>query len=168
MAVSLFEKFVKENSLDIKVVESSEPTKTAGEAARVHKVPVSNIVKSLVVKADDEYWVCLCPGDRRLDLGDLRARLGKGSVQMAAANEVKKATGHSIGGIPPFGHTQPLKTIVVEGFDPAQPLWAAAGAADTNFQITLSELEKIVKLVNSSFSNFFCHFDPDLSGEKSH
>ena len=71
MAVSLFEKFVKENSLDIKVVGSNKSTKTAGEAARVHGVPVSNIVKSLVVRADDEFVVCLCPGDKRLDLEDL-------------------------------------------------------------------------------------------------
>jgi len=148
MPVFLFEKFVKENSLDIEVVESSESTKTAVEAARVHGVPVSNIVKSLVVRADDEFVVCLCPGDKRLDLEDLKAKLGKNSVLMAVADEVKEATGHSIGGIPPFGHKQPLKTIIIDGFNPAQPLWAAAGAADANFKTTLAELQEIVDKTN--------------------
>ena len=120
MPVYLFEKFVKEQGLDIEVVGSSESTRTAEEAARVHGVPVSNIVKSLVVKAGDEYVVCLCPGDKRLDLEGLRVRLGKESVRMAMADEVKKVTGHSIGGVPPFGHSQPLRTIIIDGFNPAR------------------------------------------------
>lgn len=149
MSVPLFLDFVKKHQLSISPVKALEATTTAEEAARVHEVPVSNIVKSLVVKADDEFVVCLCPGDRKLDFKELSRRLGKKDVRMAGADEVKAATGHSIGGVPPFGHLRANKTIVIDGFNPAAPLWAAAGASDTNFQTTLSELERIVKLVNA-------------------
>ncbi len=149
MSVPLFEKFVTKHDLDIELVESEEGTRTAEEAAEVHGVPVSNIVKSLVVKADGEFAVVLCPGDERLDFKALRETLGKKSIQMADADDVKDVTGHSIGGVPPFGHEQPLFTIIVDGFDSAQPLWAAAGAATVNFKISLSQLEEIVKKVNS-------------------
>lgn len=147
MSVEVFEKFLAENNLPIQPVKSAKPTATAKEAAKVHGVPVSNIVKSLVVKADSEFFVCLCPGDKRLDFEKLKKLLGKKDVRMANADEVKKVSGHSIGGVPPFGHLRPLKTIILEGFDPKKPLWAAAGAGDTNFQITLSELKKIVAAV---------------------
>lgn len=149
MSVSLFKNFVKTYNLNITLVKSEQGTRTAEEAAEVHGVPVSNIVKSLVVKADDGFIVALCPGDKLLDLKELEDTLGKESVRMAKAREVKNATGHSIGGVPPFGHKKPLETIIVEGFDSTRPLWAAAGAADVNFQTTLAELEEIVEQVNN-------------------
>lgn len=149
MSVSLFKTFVKTHRFDVEIVRSEERTRTAGEAAEVHGVPVSNIVKSLVLKADDEYIVALCPGDKRLYFQELKTILGKESVRMANAWEVKEVTGHSIGGVPPFGHNEPLRTIIVSGFDATEPLWAAAGAAEVNFQTTLAELEEIVAHVNN-------------------
>ena len=141
MSVPLFLEFIKKHKLNITPVKSERFTATAQEAAAVRSVPVSNIVKSLVVKKDGEFVVYLCPGDKKLNLQKIGGR-------MATASEVKEATGHSIGGVPPFGHQQPLKTVIVDGFNPNEPLWAAAGAQDTNFKTTLSELKRIVTLVN--------------------
>ncbi|MBM4401954.1 MAG: YbaK/EbsC family protein [Candidatus Cloacimonetes bacterium] len=141
MSVTLFLEFIKKHKLDITSVKSEQSTTTAQEAAKVHNVPVSNIVKSLVVKQDGEFVLYLCPGDKKLNLEKIGGR-------MATADEVKEVTGHSIGGVPPFGHKKPLKTVIVDGFDPTEPLWAAAGAQDTNSQTTLFELKKVVALIN--------------------
>ena len=149
MSVPLFKNFIKKTKLNITLLSSEEETRTAAEAAKVHGVPVSNIVKSLVVKADDEFIIVLCPGDKKVDLKALQDILDKESVRMANPFEVKEITGHSIGGVPPFGHKEPLQTVIIPGFDSAEPLWAAAGAADVNFQTTLAELEGIVERVNN-------------------
>ena len=148
MSVELFEKFIKENNLDIKTIKSEQATTTAQQAADAHKVLVSNIVKSLVVKADNEFFIVLCPGNKRLDFQELKKILRKNTIKMANADEVKQITGHSVGGVPPFGHKQPLKTIILNGFNPDEPLWAAAGRADTNFKTTLSELKNILNKIN--------------------
>ncbi len=152
MSFPLFSNFLKKHNLNIEIVKSEEGTRTAKEAAEVHGVPVSNIVKSLVVKANGSFIIVLCPGDKRLDFEEFKTILGKESVRMANAKEVKEATGHSIGGVSPFGHSEPLKTIIIPGFDSGQPLWAAAGAADVNFKTSLSELENIVNKVNEQVS----------------
>lgn len=144
MSVELFKKFLKENNLDIELTRTERPTLTAEQSAKVHGVPVCNIIKSLVVRADLDFFVCLCPGDKRLDLDNLRRKLGKEEGRMATPDEVKEITGHSIGGVPPFGHKKSLKTIIIDGFDCNQPLWAAAGASDVNFKTTLSQLKKII------------------------
>lgn len=144
MSVELFKKFLKENNLDIELMRTERPTLTAEQSAKVHGVPVCNIIKSLVVRADLDFFVCLCPGDKRLDLDNLRRKLGKKEARMATPDEVKEITGHSIGGVPPFGHKKPLETIIIDGFDCKQPLWAAAGASDVNFKTTLSQLKKII------------------------
>ena len=149
MSASLFIKFVEGQGLDIELVESEKGTRTAEEAAEVHGVPVSNIVKSLVLKAANDFVIALCPGDKRIDFKEVKANLNKENVRMATPTEVKEMTGHSIGGVPPFGHQEPLRTFIVSGFDSTKPLWAAAGAADLNFKTNLSELKEIVEQVNS-------------------
>ena len=141
MSVSLFLGFVKKHRLDIAPVKSERATTTAKEAAEAHGVPVSSIVKSLLVReADGEFVLYLCPGDKRLELSE--------GARMANADEVKEVTGHSIGGVPPYGHKRTLKTVIVDGFDPNAPLWAAAGAADTNFKTGLKMLQKVVRLLD--------------------
>jgi len=145
MSVRLFKKFLKEHSLDIELVKAQTPTLTAEQSAQVHGVPVCNIIKSLLIKGDLEFFLCLCPGDKRLDFDDLKEKLGKREIRMAKPDEVKEITGHSIGGVPPFGHKKSLKTIIINGFDPGRFLWAAAGAPDVNFRTTLPELKKIIR-----------------------
>ncbi len=142
MSVLLFLDFVKKHNLDIAPVKSDQPTATAREAAKAHNVPTCNIVKSLLVREPDgEFTIYLCPGDRRLEL--------KEGTRMAIADEVKEITGHSIGGVPPFGHKTPLKTIIVDGFNAEEPLWAAGGAANTNFKTTLKDLKEVVSLTKA-------------------
>lgn len=144
MAVSQFKAFVQKNNLDVEVIETNDATRTAQEAADTHGVPVSNIVKSLLLKVGDEFILFLTPGDKRLDLEWIKSRFEVDTVGMASADEVKEITGYSIGGVPPFGHSQKLKTVVVDGFDPSTTLVAAAGSGNSVFKISLEELERLV------------------------
>jgi prolyl-tRNA editing enzyme YbaK/EbsC (Cys-tRNA(Pro) deacylase) len=136
MAVSQFRQFVQDNNLDIEIIESEEQTHTAQAAADVHGVPVSNIVKSLLVKTENGFEIFLTPGDRRLELPD--------NSRMANADEVKEITGYSIGGVPPFGHSSKLVSHIVDGFDEKSDIVAAAGSANSVFRTTLESLRKIV------------------------
>lgn len=135
--MNIFKEYLEKNSIDIDLIETEESTKTAQEAASTHGVPVSNIVKSLLVRVGDRYVLYLVPGDRRLDLDSIGGR-------MANANEVKDITGYSIGGVPPFGHKNRLETILVEGFNEEEPLYAAGGKPNIVFKISLNELKRIV------------------------
>lgn len=136
MAISQFEGYIKENNIDVEIIVTHSPTHTAQDAADVHGVPVSNIVKSLLVKVKDTFELYLTPGDRRLDIPD--------GAEMANADEVKSVTGYSIGGVPPFGHTQKIKTFVEDGFDKNSDIVAAAGSANAVFRTTLAQLTEIV------------------------
>ncbi len=145
MAVSEFKKYIENNSIDVAIVESVQPTHSAVDASKVHGVPVSNIVKSLLVYVDGGFKLFLTPGDKRLDLEKIKGDLSALDVRMAEAREVKSITGYSIGGVPPFGHTQKLETYIVEGFDSSSELVAAAGSANSVFKISLDRLSEIVK-----------------------
>lgn len=146
MAVNTFKSFLEENHIDdIQILISNETTHTAQQAADVHGVPVSNIVKSLLLKGEKQYYLVLVPGDKRLDIDEWKVKLNEVDLKMADAVAVKNVTGYSIGGVPPFGHSEKITTYIADGFDKEITLVAAAGSANSVFKISFSRLEEIVK-----------------------
>jgi len=94
-----FQERLRELGLDAEVQELADSTRTAKEAAAAVGVEVGQIVKSLVFVDDSGPLLCLCAGDRRVDTGKLGV-----NVRQADGDEVREATGYSIGGVPPVGH----------------------------------------------------------------
>src|SRR2546430_10838516 len=92
--------------LETEVRELTDSTRTAQEAADAVGVELGQIVKSLVFVDSEGPVLCLCAGDRRVDV----AKLGDG-VRQAKADEVRSATGFAIGGGRPLGHDQPPRTV---------------------------------------------------------
>jgi len=151
MAVSQFNDFLLNKEIsDVKVLITDGNTHTAQQAAEVHNVPVSNIVKSLLVftqiGCEIDYKMILVPGNRRLDLDYWKEYFDVVVVRMATADEVKKVTGFSIGGVPPFGHLKKLDTYIANGFDGNSELAAAAGSSKAVFKISLDRLKILIKL----------------------
>lgn len=111
-----------------------ESTHTAEEAAAAVGCDVGAIVKSLVFLADDEPLLVLVSGPNRVDTVKLGKELGV-DITKSDAKRVKEATGYSIGGVPPFGHTTTLRTVVDSDLLSYDELWAAAGSATAVFPI---------------------------------
>jgi prolyl-tRNA editing enzyme YbaK/EbsC (Cys-tRNA(Pro) deacylase) len=138
MSTRKFQKYLDEKNLDITILNSLQKTHTAQQAADVHNVSVKNIVKSILVKIDNEFVLFLVPGDRRIDLKMKRARIAK-------PQEVKNITGYPVGGVPPFGHKKKIKTYIEEGFEKNEKLLAAAGSPNSVFKISLRKMKAIIK-----------------------
>ena len=125
------------SELGIGVVVSRYPegTRTAVDAAAAVGCDVDQIVKSLVLMADDRPILVLCSGANRVDLAKVGAEFGC-EVRMANADEVRAATGFAIGGAPPFGHPAPLPALVDPDLLGYDEVWAAAGRPDSVFPLT--------------------------------
>ena len=115
--------------------ELADSTRTAAEAAAAVGVDVGQIVKSLVFADGDGPLLVLCAGDRRVDT----ARLGA-EVRAAKADEVREATGFSIGGVPPLGHDRPLRTVVDASLRRFETVWCAAGTPHAVFPVATEAL----------------------------
>jgi prolyl-tRNA editing enzyme YbaK/EbsC (Cys-tRNA(Pro) deacylase) len=131
------------------VIESREmddTTHTAQDAANAIGCDVAAIVKSLlfvVGAGETEYPVLvLASGPRRVDTELLAALLGR-PVRMADAKTVKRVTGSSIGGVPPFGHPEPIPTVFDEGLLALDEVWAAAASAHSVFPIAPAMLVEL-------------------------
>lgn len=145
MSKEKFEKFIKENNLKIKVIESEEKTHTAQEAADVHGVSVENIVKSILVKVDERFVLFLVPGHKKIDLDEKKKTFKAKECRIAKPEEVKDVTGYSIGGVPPFGHKEDIETYIEKGFLKNEETLAAGGSPNSIFKIKFEDLKEILE-----------------------
>ena len=137
------EEFIKkyDNTLEVLVLDTS--ARTAKDAANSLKCEVGAIVKSLLLRADDEFLICLVAGDKRCSLNKLKKILNKRDVCMANAEEVKENTGFSIGGVSPVGYIKKLDILIDKSFNRFKNVFAAAGHPNCVFKINYNELIKI-------------------------
>lgn len=131
--------FLDESGLEIKVIELTESTRTAQEAALAAGCEVGQIVKSLVFRSGEEALMFLVSGKNQLDVKKVADLLGKG-ITKADADFVKEKTGFVIGGVPPVALSSPIVTFIDEDLLKYDYVWAAAGTPHAIFQIKSNDL----------------------------
>ena len=117
-----------------------EGTKTAQDAAAAIGCEVGQIVKSLVFTADDGPLLALTSGANRADVRRLADLAGVAEVRRATPGEARAATGYAVGGTPPFGHPEPVRTFCDPDLLRHEVVWAAAGTPDSVFPLTPADL----------------------------
>ena len=129
---------------DYKVIEFTESTRTAQEAADRVGCQLGQIVKSLIFKgrSSNKGILVLTSGLNRVDENKISQYAGE-SIGRADPEFVRTVTGFSIGGVPPVGHVQPLETYIDEDLLQYTDVWAAAGTPNAVFQMPSSDLVRI-------------------------
>lgn len=127
------------------VQELPADTSTAETAARAVDAPLGSIVKSLIFLADGAPILVLVSGDQRADIKHLRSILSvsKKRLRIARPAEVQDLTGFEVGGVPPVGHSPPLRTLVDRTLGRFGIVWAAAGSPNAVFPIAFETLVDI-------------------------
>jgi len=125
------------------VVELASTAATAALAAEVLGVSVGQIANSLVFIADDDPVLVLTSGANRVDLHKVAAVLGAAKVRRANPDEVREATGFTIGGVPPVAHSTVLPVLIDRDLAQHDEIWAAAGTPRTVFRSTYDELARL-------------------------
>jgi len=137
--------FIKKFDPKLEVLVLDTTARTAQDAANSLKCEVGAIVKSLLFRAENTFLICLIAGDKRCSLNKLKKTLQKKDVSMANADEVKKNTGFSIGGVAPVAHATSLDIFIDNSLNRFPYIFAAAGHPNCVFKITYHDLIKITK-----------------------
>jgi Cys-tRNA(Pro) deacylase len=132
---------------NINIIALDNTARTAKDAAFSLNCDVGAIVKSLLLKTNDSFLICLVSGDRRCSLKKLKVILSKKDVCMANAREVKENTGFSIGGVSPVAHTKKLDILIDKSLNRFDNVFAAAGHPNCVFKINY---KKLIKITNGS------------------
>ena len=139
------EKCLKEFDENLSVVELENSAKTALDAANSLNCEVGAIVKSLLIKIENDFLLCLVSGDKRCSLNKLKKISEKKNVRMASADEVKSQTGYTIGGVSPVGHLNNIPIFVDNSLSRFKNIFAAAGHPNVIFKINYEKLIQITK-----------------------
>ena len=137
------EKALKEFDEALSVTELENTARTAVDAAKSLNCEVGAIVKSLLFKNGDSYFLCLVSGDKRCSLNKLKKFFNSKDLSMASPNDVKEQTGYTIGGVSPIGHTNSLQILIDSSLNRFEDLFAAAGHPNCIFKINFTNLIKI-------------------------
>lgn len=134
------------NSLgyEYQVIEHTESTRTAMDAAERAGCELGQIVKSLIFKGQQsgKPILVLTSGANQVD--EMRIReYAREKIWKADADFVKAVTGYVIGGVPPIGHTEKMETYIDEDFLQYETIWAAAGTSKAIFELKTEDLQKM-------------------------
>lgn len=126
------------SGIDYRIVRHG-PVSSLAEAAAVRGVDPSQIIKTLVVRRDDDnYLFVLVPGDRQISWPKLREHLGVSRLSMPDANTARDVTGYERGTITPFGSLRAWPVIADTRLDGAVSV--GAGAHGVSATIDASDL----------------------------
>ena len=139
-----------DQSLIVQILKSS--ARTADDAALSLNCKVGAIVKSLLLRTEDGFVLCLVSGDKRCSLKKIKKILNEKDVSMASADQVKEATGFTIGGVSPVGHLNNLNIYIDNSLQRFKDVFAAAGHPNTIFKISFTDLQKITNGVIEDIS----------------
>ena len=131
---------LKKFKSEIKVIELEQTARTANDAANSLNTEVGSIVKSLLFRNEENFFLCLVSGDKRCSLNKLKKIFNSKDLSMASPDEVKDQTGYTIGGVSPVGHKNKLEILVDESLNRFKNLYAAAGHPNCIFKINFDEL----------------------------
>ena len=117
----------------------SEETRTVEDASRSVGAP-EEILKTLVLLADDKPVIALMSGPNRIDLKKVKILLKARKVSMAKAEWVLHHLGFEVGGVPPVGFPSMPCALIDEDLFRFGTVWAAAGTDHSFFPVDPRQL----------------------------
>jgi prolyl-tRNA editing enzyme YbaK/EbsC (Cys-tRNA(Pro) deacylase) len=133
----------RELGLEVQVERLNASTRTVKDAAAAVGCEESEIAKAIVFVADGDPVLCVASGRHMIDPDKIADTLDVAEVRMAAADEVRAATGFAIGGVPPFGHDLPV--LFDESLLEHDRIWAAAGDPHSLFCVDPHKLADCIR-----------------------
>jgi prolyl-tRNA editing enzyme YbaK/EbsC (Cys-tRNA(Pro) deacylase) len=147
-------RFIAAHGVAAEFVRPDAPTPTVEAAAAAVGTTTDQIIKSVLFLVRDHPVLAIAGG---LDPIDQRAiagqfEVGRRQVKLAGSAAVERVTGYPVGGVPPFGHPQPLETLL----DPAvlaQPVvFGGGGDHQTLIKLSPEEIRRVTGAVVLSLS----------------
>ena len=129
--------------LSLHVVELPDSTRTAKNAAQAIGCSVGQIAKSLVFRTGNsgKPIMVIASGVNQVNVSTIADLVGEDIIK-ADAGFVRQRTGFAIGGVPPVGHLEKVKTFIDMDLLEYEAIWAAAGTPHAVFRLTGEDLVK--------------------------
>jgi prolyl-tRNA editing enzyme YbaK/EbsC (Cys-tRNA(Pro) deacylase) len=136
--------FILREGIAAELVPMDVETPTVPAAAAALGVAPAQIIKSLLFLVRQEPMLVIVCGDATVDrrvLGD-RFGVGKKQIKLADADTVLAILGYPVGGVPPFGHANPVPVLLDRSVQAWDAIYGGGGDDHTLLRIAPEELAR--------------------------
>ncbi|GGX72466.1 aminoacyl-tRNA deacylase [Saccharospirillum salsuginis] len=146
--------FLREHGVTSEVLSLSANTATVADAANALGTTPDRIIKSVLVMAESTPVLVITNGTARIDTKLLARHLGvsKNRVKLAKPATVLEITGFEVGGVPPFGHKQRIRTIIDERVLALPEVYGGSGSHDSLLKVAPAEIVRVAEAQPVDFS----------------
>ena len=111
------------------------------QAAEALAVPASEVLKTLMIRADGKPACVVLASDREVSMKRLAAALGAKSAEMMKPADAERLTGYRVGGVSAFGQKRTVPTVI--DADAAALLQAFVNAGQRGLQARLAPVDLV-------------------------
>jgi prolyl-tRNA editing enzyme YbaK/EbsC (Cys-tRNA(Pro) deacylase) len=124
------EDFMQEKGIPGEILHLPVPTPTVGAAAEAVETDPENIIKSILFTINQAPVLAITSGPAHIERRAIahHFNVGRKKVKLADPDTVLSETGYQIGGMPPFGHVTPLRTLIDQRVMEKEQVYAGGGS----------------------------------------
>ena len=122
------------------------PAFTAQQMAAAEHEPGRFVAKPVIVKADGKCIMCVLSACCKIELGQLKDKLGAGSVELADETEIGRMFDDcELGAEPPFGNLYDLPVVMDKALEQDDHIAFQAGTHDKAIRMSMDDYRKLVE-----------------------
>lgn len=137
--------YMQAHGIQGEILHLSVPTPTVEAAAQAVNASPEQIIKSILFIVDDQPVLAVACGKSTIDrraIADMN-RVGKKRVKLATPGMVLDISGYEVGAMPPFGHRQPLTTVIDPHVFESSESYAGGGAENALVRLNPQEILRV-------------------------
>jgi prolyl-tRNA editing enzyme YbaK/EbsC (Cys-tRNA(Pro) deacylase) len=142
LGVPELEAYMQAHAITGEILHLDVPTPTVESAAQAVGASPEQIIKSILFIVDEQPVLAIACGTSniaRRAIADLYG-VGKKRVKLASPDVVLIISGYEVGAMPPFGHSQPLPTLMDRGVLEMADAYAGGGAENALVHLDPQEI----------------------------
>jgi Ala-tRNA(Pro) deacylase len=130
---------------------------TAIDAANTLKKKMNEIVKSLLIKADRDYFLVLLPADNNLNIEKLKKIIGKSkgkeikTIKIPGEKIMEEALKIKAGALSAFGNLHKLPVMMEKNLEKAKKAVFSSGGFNHSIEMSVKDYIKLEEAVIGSF-----------------
>ncbi len=139
--------FMEGQAIQGEILMLDVPTPTVETAAQAVNARPEQIIKSILFMIEDRPVLAIACGTstiNRRPIADLYG-VGKKQVKLARPEVVLEISGYEVGAMPPFGHRQPLATLIDSRLLELSVAYAGGGAENALVRLDPHDILRVTR-----------------------
>jgi prolyl-tRNA editing enzyme YbaK/EbsC (Cys-tRNA(Pro) deacylase) len=137
--------FMHDQGIQGEILYLDVPTPTVESAAQAVGAKVQQIIKSILFMIDDQPVLAIACGTSSINRRAIAElyQVGKKRVKLASPEMVLEISGYEVGAMPPFGHRQPITTLIDYRVLELTEAYAGGGAENALMRLNPQEIQRV-------------------------